>query len=76
MALSDSDIRRFQEIYREQFGKEISKEDAYEQGAKLLGLLSVVYRPMTKEELDFIQQRRGAAVSDNKLHDYARKNPS
>lgn len=63
MALSDDDIRKFQEVYKEQFGKEISKEDAYEQGIKLLRLMAVVYQPMTKEELDFIQKRRNIALS-------------
>ncbi len=63
MVLSDDDIRKFQEVYKEQFGKEISKEDAYEQGIKLLRLMAVVYQPMTKEELDFIQKRRNVALS-------------
>lgn len=63
MVLSDDDIRKFQEVYKEQFGKEISKEDAYEQGIKLLRLMAVVYQPMTKEELDFIQKRRNIALS-------------
>jgi hypothetical protein len=63
MVLSDDDIRKFQEVYKEQFGKEISKEDAYEQGIKLLRLMAVVYQPMTKEDLDFIQKRRNIALS-------------
>lgn len=63
MVLSDDDIRKFQEVYKERFGKEISKEDAYEQGIKLLRLMAVVYQPMTKEELDFIQKRRNIALS-------------
>ena len=58
MVLSDDDILKFQDIYREQFGKEISKEDAYEQGIKLLGLMSVVYKPMTENEFSLIQERR------------------
>ncbi|MDL1953048.1 hypothetical protein FBR07_02610 [Candidatus Uhrbacteria bacterium UHB] len=56
--MSDDDIRKFQYIYRERFGKEISKQDAYEQGIKLLRLLAVVYKPMTQKEFDFIQERR------------------
>jgi hypothetical protein len=58
MVLSDDDIRKFQDLYRERFGKEISKEDAYEQGIKLLRLMSVVYRPMTEAEYNNIQERR------------------
>lgn len=63
MVLSDDDIRKFQTVYKEQFGQEISKEDAYEQGIKLLRLMTVVYQPMTKEELDFIQKRRNIILS-------------
>ena len=73
MLLSDGDIRAFQDIYKEQFGKEISKEDAYEKGVKLLRLLTMVYRPMKQEEMDFINQRRGVSASDKELHEYARE---
>ena len=58
MVLSDADLERFQVIYREQFGKEISKEDAYEQGIKLLRLMAAVYKPITQKDFDFIQERR------------------
>jgi magnesium-transporting ATPase (P-type) len=50
--------------------KEISKEDAYEQGIKLLRLMAVVYQPMTKEDFDFIQKRRNTALPNEQLHDY------
>ncbi len=63
MVLSDDDIRKFQDIYREQFGKEITKQDAYEQGIKLLRLMSIIWQPMTQNEFDFIQQRRGTTSS-------------
>ena len=45
MVLTDIDINRFQELYKEQFGIEICKEDAREQGMKLLRLVSIVYGP-------------------------------
>lgn len=60
MVLSDDNIRQFQAIHKELFGKEISKQDAYEQGIKLLRLLSIVYKPMTKMEFDFAQERSKA----------------
>jgi hypothetical protein len=50
MALSDENIIEFQNLYKEHFGKDISKEDAYEQGMKLLRLVSIVYRPTTTKE--------------------------
>ena len=76
MVLSDDDIRTFQVLYKEQFGKEISKEDAYEQGVKLLRLMAVVYQPMTETDFNLIQQRRSATISNQKLHDYGTKDLS
>ena len=40
--LTDKQIKKFQEIYREKVGKIISKKDAYEQGIKLLNLMKIL----------------------------------
>jgi len=40
--LSDDDIQKYQQIYKEQFGKEISKQEAYEQGHNLIGFFKVL----------------------------------
>lgn len=58
MTLSDEHVASFQALYAKRFGKEISKEDAREKAAKLLRLMSLVYRPMTKAEFEAIQARR------------------
>ena len=63
MVLTDGDIKKFQTIYRKQFGREISKEDAYEQGIKLLGLMELIYKPMTEEEMKSVQERRCATAN-------------
>ena len=62
MVLSDTDIAKFQNIYKKEFGIEINKEDAYEKGVKLLRLMSIVYKPMTKEEFDLIQKHRNETL--------------
>jgi hypothetical protein len=62
MVLSDEDIVKFQALYKSEFGAEISREDAYEKGIKLLGLMSVVYKPMTEEEYEIIQKHREDSV--------------
>ncbi len=58
MAWSDEDIVKFQTLYKSEFGIEISREDAFEKGIKLLQLMSAVYKPMTEEEYEYIQKHR------------------
>lgn len=58
MVLSDEDIIKFQALYKDELELEISKEEAYEKGIKLLTLISAVYKPMTKEEYEFVQKHR------------------
>jgi hypothetical protein len=50
MQLTDEDIVNFQALYRTEFGIEISKDDAYEKGSKLLGLMSAIYKPIPNKE--------------------------
>ncbi len=58
MVLSDVDINKFQALYKSEFGIEISSQDAYEKGIKLVQLLSAVYKPMTEKESELIQKHR------------------
>ena len=50
MQLKEEDIVNFQALYKSEFGIEISKDDAYEKGSKLLGLMSAIYKPIPKED--------------------------
>ena len=56
--LTEEQIKNFQDIYKKSFGKEISREDAYEKGIKLLNLMSAIYKPMSKEEYQIIKKHR------------------
>ncbi|MCX6736522.1 MAG: hypothetical protein NTW73_00285 [Candidatus Parcubacteria bacterium] len=56
--LLDEDIVKFQVLYKSELGIEISREDAYEKGIKLLRLMSIVYKPMTEQEHELIQKHR------------------
>jgi hypothetical protein len=56
--LSDKQIEEYQKIYKSVFGREISKQEAYDQGIKLIQLLKVIYKPMTEDEYAFIMERR------------------
>ena len=56
--LSNEQITKFQALYRNHFGREISQEEAYEKGAKLVRLMQLSYRPMTEHEHQEISERR------------------
>lgn len=43
--LSDEQIKKFQELYKNRFGEEISREVAYEKAIKLIQLVELVYKP-------------------------------
>lgn len=56
--LSEQSVSKFQELYLARFGKEITRDEAYEKGAKLLRLVELVYRPMTEAEYEQLQEHR------------------
>ena len=56
--LSDEQITKFQALYKNRFGKEISREEAYEQGAKLIRLVELIYKPITENDYRLLQKRR------------------
>ena len=56
--LSDEQITKYQTLYKNRFGKEISREEAYEKGIKLMRLVEITYKPMTEAEYQQLQERR------------------
>ena len=56
--LSDEMIIKYQTLYKNRFGKEISREEAYEKGVKLIRLVELIYKPMTEAEYQKLQERR------------------
>ena len=56
--LSDEQIVKYQTLYKNRYCKEISQEKAYEQGAKLIRLVELIYQPMTEAEYQELQERR------------------
>ena len=56
--LPDEQIKKFQALWKNRFGQEISKEEAYEKGAKLIRLVELIYKPMSAEEYEMVQKRR------------------
>lgn len=58
MYLSDEQFAKFQTLYKNRFGRDISREEAYEKGVKLLRLFQLIYHPMTEAEYELLQERR------------------
>ena len=56
--ISDEQVKEFQILYKNRFGKEISRERAYEEGVKLIRLIKLIYKPMTEREYKQLQKRR------------------
>ena len=54
--LSEEQIKEFQTIYKSYYGKEISHDEAYEQGSKLIQLIEIIYKPMTKDEFQRVEK--------------------
>lgn len=47
--LSEAALQEFKKIYQEEYGEEISDEQAQELGLNLLTVFSHIYRPVKKE---------------------------
>ena len=56
--LTNEQVSEVQRIYKDRFGKDISKEAALEKGIKLLRLVEIIYKPMTEEQFEKLQKRR------------------
>jgi hypothetical protein len=44
MQLTNENITKFRLLYKKNFGKEITKEEAYTMGLKLIRLIEILYR--------------------------------
>lgn len=67
--LSDAQITKFQVLWKEHFGKEISREEALEKGIKLMRLVQIVYKPITQEELEAVQRDRQTELAEKQQKD-------
>jgi len=65
--LSEKAIASFQQIYRQEFGAEISRDEAIAMGTKLLRLFKLIYQPLPKEWLEeLITKSRKEEVKNDK----------
>lgn len=56
MKLSKEDIAKFKKIWKKEFGKEISDQESYERGTKLINLVKIVYKTHSRKKLNKISK--------------------
>lgn len=57
MKLFDTDITRFQALYKAHVGVELDHQAAREELAKLVRQVEIVYRPVTKEQTEALKRK-------------------
>ena len=58
-------LREFKQIYKEEFGIELSDQVALDKAERFLMLMKAIYQPIPKKN-PFIQKRGGDAPTKNK----------
>lgn len=48
--ISAQELKKFKEIYRNRFGKDISDQEALESATSLLNLMKLIYKPIPKHD--------------------------
>ena len=56
--MENEQIKKFQILWKNRFGTEISCQEAQEKGTALLRLVSLIYKPITEKEFEELQNRR------------------
>ena len=57
--ISKQALEEFKEVWRKEFGTEISNEFAMEQAVNLLTMFNAIYRPVKKEWMDEYESKHG-----------------
>jgi hypothetical protein len=50
MQLNDKNVSDFQKLYKELYNIGLSKGEAYDKGLRILNLVKLIYKPMSKSE--------------------------
>jgi len=58
MQVSKETLEKFKAIYKKKTGKDISGQDALESATKLITLVDLIYRPIKKEDLEMLEERK------------------
>ena len=74
--ISQTALQEFKKIWAEEFGEEISDEQATELGINLLTLFNYIYRPIKKEWLEEFSDDKNLKLekSNAKINEISHKN--
>jgi hypothetical protein len=50
--ISKEYLQKFKELYKKRFNKDLTDQEALEGATKLLRLIEIIYKPMTKAEAE------------------------
>lgn len=67
MGLTKEDIEKFKKLYKEHYGEEINDFVAYEAANRLVQMVKLIYKPITKEQYDKIEKERGEVPEERKI---------
>ena len=56
--ITDKQMAKFKALYKAHFGKDLTPQDALDKAMKLLVMMKIVYKPMTVEQYNQVQERR------------------
>ncbi len=66
--ISDKALKEFKEIWREEYGEEISDEKAVELGINLLTLFDKIYRPVKKSWMkELLEKEKNEQNGSNRI---------
>ena len=72
--LSHAAVQDFKQLYTDEFGEELSDEEALQIGTSLLTLLNHTYRPITKQEEKEYLSSHSESYSDSAWGDKSQQN--
>lgn len=56
MRLKDEHVKRYQQIFKREFGKEINHEQAYDECLKLVLIMKIVYKPVEEKDIEGLRK--------------------
>ena len=66
MGLTDKDIVEFKKMYKKAFGKDLDDKEAYEKAINLIRMFELVYKPITKKEMEATIKRQKELRESNR----------